>query len=452
MRYLGIFVGVIALLFIFPFASASLVDDVVSDFTEYVGQYEDGDLTAPELVVYLESALSKTYEVKENIDVSDIERKMQAVDHGRSNKKSNYSGFQEYKKEFITDDFKIILNAFPNMHYSEDFYESRSDEKEGTYTFGFYIEALEIYNDDAESLFNKFIEKLEDITEDEDDKSFDFMGMSEEFQNVRSAVQFEASGSLDNCNEFLSNIMIENIPDNFIDETLETEEEMNENNDFKYNKKDNHSKYGNSQYVLPIKTIYRENCWQDQECYEECWEEEYCWDDYTYENVCDEQCEENCWDEEQCTECPDPPEETCTEVCDENNENCETVCELVPCEPGCETITNCEDNCWDNCYNEPTSQQQCNTKQKCEQKCDPVEKCETMEDGHLAVMGDCKDHKQEEVFPDIYINSWGPGLDHFNELNHNENKIDCERRMEGLIRIREVFQDDVDNEFAKWYF
>src|SRR3989338_2970417 len=117
----GIFL--ISLLVLFPVASATLSESM-GEIQSYVNDYNSGVINAPQLIVYMEYAVSKMYRDSGNsgsFTESEIENIFEKTDakpwEGRST---------QYEKTFKARDFDVIFTANSYYNYDRDYWESRS--------------------------------------------------------------------------------------------------------------------------------------------------------------------------------------------------------------------------------------------------------------------------------------------------------------------------------------
>ena len=124
----------ILILLILTVCFASLGQDMDTVET-YVNQYNSGEITAPQLVVYLDYAERKMYEQLDKTEKRAFEEsEIQAVFEKNDNKdnfnKPMMPMGNEYQKVFTTDDFDVIFMAQPHFRQDKEYYEEFGEESE----------------------------------------------------------------------------------------------------------------------------------------------------------------------------------------------------------------------------------------------------------------------------------------------------------------------------------
>ncbi len=113
-------------------------------------------------------------------------------------------------------------------------------------------------------------------------------------------------------------------------------------------------------------------------------------------------------------------------------------------------------DCWTDksgCHEECDTEEVCNNdgecweeKRNCRQVCDENEECNEYVEKEINMQGHCDKEKSG-----ISVGAWGEGYDRYQQINKHE-KWNCNARMNSLVKVRKVLQEDLDNEFAEWYF
>lgn len=396
-------IPLILILLIAPVCYASL-DEYMDEVDSYVDDYNSGKLNAAELIVYLEYTTSKMYESldkehKEAFTESDVKKALGEKYKEKDKKKHSDWRESQHEKVFSTDDFDVVFMAHQFYRQDREYYESKEEDTETYYKVGYDLRPIKSSQDiDAiGSDIKSFINELKSLSQQEDP---DLEDLKEKFNKIKRQVW-----EIDNCESLMSSVL------------EETEEEPT---------KETH-------YSLQIKEETEENCWDETQCKQVCEPEEMCWEKCDMIPVCEEICDQECHEEEKCEE-----------VCENITEGNET---RIGCHDKCIMEEVCSDNCWEDCHDEHQCKQVCETKENCYDKCEPFQQCENMTNGELRIEGICGDD-----FSDIHINAYGPGLDYYNELNDFDERIDCEERIQALVNLRKAIQDNINNNFAKWYF
>ena len=379
-------------------ASASLSSNM-GEVKKYVNQYDANEITAAQLVVYLDYVQSKMYEELDLEDrkaftESEIKVVFEEVDKG-GDKKHDFHG-PDYEKRFETDDFEIVFATHRFFEYDEDYWEKRESEADVLYGIYYELKAfnVEVYDSIPEQV-DSFVDDFMDMVEaDSDDKS-EQEELRKQWNQIKQ--RFWEMQDQDRCAEIMEEIGMQ-------------EEEENYGTDLKY-------------YKI-LEQINHTDCWNEPgECHKEC---------DTYE-VCDD-CKPDC---EMVDECYDKCEEVCEEVFNEETNETEEICE-EQCEEVCEeheVCTGCEDV-------------ECYTEENCWEECDGEgeEVCNSWSEQEIRLEGNCR-----EDGSDLWIGSWGEDFDKYQGINEGGD-WNCNSEVEALVKVREVLQEDLDNNFAEWYF
>ncbi len=275
--------------FLIPTVFSYSVEEGAEEFENYITQYKDDDITTPQLIVYLEYVQSRMYSIldkedREGFTESEIETIFGSIEDDTA------------RKEYLTDDFKIIFEA--NLFYGTNLYEDRGMSGEDYYTIHFYLEPLEkkTSSSGVEEDIESFINDLEEASETNNP---DFDSLKESYTNIM--IESQKLG-YDSCEDIASSIMTES----------EHQKDWDEG----------------TMYDEVIKIVNETECHEREECEHVCEEVDDCWEKChpECETVCDDgEDGKNCWEE-------------CHEVCEEF---CETREE---CHPNCTMIEECYDN------------------------------------------------------------------------------------------------------------
>jgi hypothetical protein len=441
------------ILLILPVCFASLNTDM-DTVQGYVNDYNQGTITAPQLVVYLDYTEHKIYEsLEEKDNMAFTESNIQGIFE-----KAMHNN--DYELVFSTDDFDVVFNAHPFVRHDKEYYEMREDMSDSYYNIGFHLRPTKL-EEDLNGIILEYSKFSKNLVKVADGENVDFEGMRVQFAEIK-----QKTFNVKDCEELMDKLMLEEesmMMDN-LNQDLIVGEEIIGGDGMMDNKPPQPKLQPKPQPQLPqpqmmnpsnngdqkmFSTIIKQNmkteCWNDHTCENVCEDEESCFENCHNEQYCEEKCDSECHEEESC----DNVCETTIEFNEENglNETIET------CYDVCKPKEVCNNNCWQDCQDEQVCEDVCETRQNCRQECEDIETCEEYPDGELRIQGVCgKDHMGNE-FTDIYINANGPGLDYFNELNNMDSgDKGCEQQVDGLVELRKALQKDIDNDFARWYF
>lgn len=147
-------------------------------------------------------------------------------------------------------------------------------------------------------------------------------------------------------------------------------------------------------------------------------------------------CEQVCEPIEICGDCQPTcqDEEVCIPVCEDvfNNETnlTESICEYV-CSMQ-EVCTGCEDACI--------------IKENCARVCEDAEQCDEFSSGEIKISARCGEGKNN-----FHLSLHGEEFDYYRGLNEG-GEWNCNNEIESLVKMRKVLQEQVNQEFAEWYF
>ena len=339
----------------------------------------------------------------------------------------------EYQKVFTTDDFDVIFMAQPHFRQDKEYYEEREEEGKAYYDIRFEIRPTKGVTDTTNLVaeFNDFYIDLKLATADNSDLELSTMPNFEEIRESFGKFKKKISQLQQNeCEELMDEILSSD------DEFIELDPNMPPSNmpppNMQYKGKE-------KMYSKMIKQQFRTECWNDQFCEDVCEDEENCFENCHPEQHCEQKCDSECHDEETCENVCETTIEFNEETgLNESSENCEDVC--TPKEV-------CNNNCWQDCYDEQVCEEICETNKKCNHECKEQEKCEEQPDGEIRINGNCGKYNS-----DINIGANGPGLDYFNELNNFHMDMGCGEQIKPLVELRKIYQKDINEEFARWYF
>lgn len=386
----------LALILLFPLTSASLQ----SNFDEiqiHIEEYNSGQLTAPQLIVYIDYTRNKMYEDLDRANKRAFtETEIKSILTKTEKDNNNFDYYRsEYEKEFQTNDFYIVFEAHPFFQRDKEYYETREDYAEKLYILDYNLVALNIDKErELGDEIKKLATEIENIVETKDDEKY--VALQEKFSKIKS--QFWNIQDQEKCAEIMQ--------------------------DAEMTKQEKDYPTKEQSFSLIIKEIKEENCWTESgECKQVCEEYEVCEDNI--ETFCEtkDECKNECYIEETCEE-----------------QNNETICtEQEVCEEVCGPIEVCEERDSDNCRQESN----------CYQECDEgEERCDEWTSAEIRLEGNCR-----EDGSDLWLNAWGNEgeFDYFQGINEG-GEWNCQDEIESLVAIRKVLQDDINNEFATWYF
>jgi len=320
---------IISILLVLPFLSASLKSSV-EEIDSYVEQYKQGEISAPQLIVYVEYVKNKLYE---NLDhenkIAFTEDNLKGI-FKKNNRDKNLA---RYEKVFSTDDFDLVLRAEPFFRRDKSYYEQRDEDGQKYYLINYELIAIDSQSLDLSRNVKDFISDLKNLVEEGENQEKEellkknFNKIKEKFWNIKDK---------EYCKKLMGEIGIN-----------ENEESFGKDKSFNYK----------------ISEKLNKNCWTNTNCENICEDKEVCND-----------CVTNCYEKEYC-------EESCETKVNCNGEGENETCETsVVCKDECtikEECNKCEKDCW--------------TQNDCHDECTDVEQCEEFVDGEITIETNCRD-------------------------------------------------------------
>lgn len=383
----GVVVLFFTILLLVPFVSAD-IESSFSEVKDYMNQYDAGEITAPQLMVYVAYARNKMYEGEgDKGDLTESEVKKYFDEVERNDKFRNYWD-APYQKVFLGKDFNIVFKARGFVRNDREYYESRDDAEKSYYVD---YELVPVISSDVslEENLESFMENLEATADSGED--LDYEVLQEEFSAMRMLFEQRSRDDSDYCREFAESA------------GYEAQEEKD---------------YYESEVKRLTKVFaieMKEDCWTDTHCEQKCETREECSNEG-----------QSCYPKLVCEEAD------CEDIFDEETNETHTVCEG---EKECHEEQVCEDqedNCWD--YEE------------CEDECEDEEICNEWEDGRLALSLECRDDGAG-----MWLESWGEKFERYQPINEGMN-WNCEPEIQSLVTVRKVLQKDFNEDFVDWYF
>jgi hypothetical protein len=385
----------LTLILLFPLTSASLQSNF-DEIESHIEKYNSNQLTAPQLIVYIDYTRNKMYEDLDRANkraFTETEIKSILTKIEEDNLNFNYYK-AEYEKKFQTNDFYIIFEAHPFFQRDKEYYETREDDTEKLYILDYNLVALGIDKEgELGDEIKELAKEIENLVETKDDEKY--VALQEKFSKIKS--QFWNIRNQEKCADIMQ--------------------------DAEMTKQEKDYPTKERSFSLIIEEIKEENCWiEGGDCEQICDEKE----------VCDDNTQTHCETKDEC-------EEVCSteEVCEENNE---TICEEIEtCEEVCEPREVCGEVDGENCW----------TESECYEECDEGnERCDEWTSAEIRLEGNCR-----EDGSDLWLSAWGNEgeFDYFQGINEG-GKWNCQDEIESLVTIRKVLQKDINNEFATWYF
>jgi len=301
----GVLIFLLVTIITLSFVSASL-ETSFSEVEDYIGQYDSGNITAPQLIVYIDYSQNKMYESlggERQIKELEVKKFFDKVDNSKN--KGNFMGF-EYQKVFTTKDFQIIFYAYPFVSHDRSYYESK-EELENSYYIDYNLYSSKSSGNSFSLNFNNFVLDLKNSLNKED---FDYEGLKNNFSELRNSFQKSSS-----CEDTLKDL------------------------GFVEYKKDYPSEQKNFYYN--ISEVKDKNCWQDNVCEPKCEIKKDC---FNPGNKCEQKevCDQSCKD-------------VFNESSNETNQVCSEECKLKEvCENSTEQCNEYED-----CHDECSSKERC---------------------------------------------------------------------------------------------
>lgn len=400
------------ILLVFPMVSASLSTSM-NEITSYVDQYKSEEINAPKLVVYVEYIKNKMYEeLDKEGKIAFTETEIESIFEKKEVEPWEHWGNQ-FEKSFITDDFALIFTAHPFYRQDRAYWENRDDNIEIYYRVEYHLKAIDV--EGGSSLVSEIKSLIPDIrylAENEDVEKFE--ELKDRFSKIKKRVWEE----IDDCEGFMEEL-----------DMVRDEHEL----------KDPYTTKKRYHYI--IEQEVEKNCWTEpRSCYLNCEEVEKCepvectpdcYASPTGETeLCDSECEDTCVEYETINETP-------TENCIEWE-----YCDLCPIEEEiCEGCEDAEDICW--------------SEQECHDVCiEGNENCNEWIKAEIKLDGTCA--KEGRGVKDMRANIWfsaqGEDWNPLHHLNEGGGGWSCDKEIEELVNLRKAFQDDINNDFAIWFF
>jgi len=406
----GMIIITFAFLLILPVVSASLSSNI-EEVEKYISEYKTGELNAPQLVVNIDYVKNKMYEEldkegKKAFTEAEIEAVFDKTELGpggeiefRGGDKISFRGgsrrdwrFTQYLKTFKTDDFHVVFRADSFFRHDREYYEKREITAENYYSISYELVAVNVAGADLSNEIRDFISELKGLIASDG-------GTDEEYEDARKSwnqiqQKVREIRDQDNCVELMGSIGMEE------------------------KEKDYPSRERNFYYLVEEKI--KKSCRNESKCEPVCEPIE----------VCDDYCEPECWDEEVCGE-------VCEDVFNNETNSNETNSTESICEDVCEIVEVCSV-----CGDEP-----CRMKPNCQLKCEDVEHCEEFPSEEIGFNANCR----EKEGSNLYLNIRGEEFEYYRGLNEG-GEWNCNNEIDSLVKMRKVLQEQVNQEFAEWYF
>ncbi len=360
----------------------------MAEVEKYVEEYKIGKLNAPQLVVYIEYIKSKMYEELDK----EGKKAFTEAEIVAVFDKTELGGDGRKDWRFTQYEKKFKTNDFHVVFRADSFFRHDREyyEKRETTAENYYTINYELVAVNVAGA---------DLSNEIRDFIFDLKSLIASNGGTDSEYE-DARKSWNQINQKVQEIGGQ---DNCV--------EIMESVGMEENKKDYPSKERDFYYL--IEEIIRENCWNVPKCDWVCEPVEVCRD-------CEPECHE---------------EEVCGEICEDvfNNETnstepvCADVCSMQEVCRGCEDL--------------------CRTSEKCENKCEDVEHCDKQSSGEIGIEVRCRKEKGNNLW--LRVN--GEEFNYYQGLNEG-GEWTCENEIQSLVKMREVLQKDVNQEFAEWYF
>lgn len=360
----------------------------MAEVERYVEEYKAGVVTAPQLVVNIEYVKNKMYEELDK----EGKNAFTETEITAVFDKTEFDGDGRQDRRFTQYGKKFETNDFEVVFRADSFFRHDREyyEKRETTAKNYYTINYELVAVNVAS--GNLDSEIKDFISDLKSLIANNGGSENEYEEARK--------SLNQINQKVQGIKDQ---DNCV--------ELMESIGMEEDEKDYPSKERNFYYL--IEEIIRENCWNVPKCDWVCEPVEVCRD-------CEPECHE---------------EEVCEEICEDvfNNETnstepvCEDVCSMQEVCRGCEDV--------------------CRTSEKCENKCEDVEHCDKQSSGEIGIEVRCREEKGNN----LWLRVQGEEFNYYQGLNEG-GVWGCENEIQSLVKMREVLQKDVNQEFAEWYF
>lgn len=348
----GVVVSILIFISLSPLISASLSSSM-DEIENHVNLYRAREISAPQLVVYIEYTKNKMYEEldkqnKKAFDESEIIAVFDKTDLEDSRRDWR---FTQYEKKFETEEFHVVFRADSFFRHDKEYYEKREETTENYYTINYELVAINVASGDLSNEIRDAITDVKKLVEKNGGTDSEYKDTREKLNKIKQ--KFQEIRNQDKCVKIIEGVGM------------------------KENEKEHPSNERSFYYLIEEKI--EKNCWTEEKCEWTC-------DDY---EKCDESCPD-CYDEEEC-------HEECEEIFTNETNSTESICEDV-----CETqqiCPDCEKNCW--------------TDQECHNKCEKSEEhCDEFSNGEIRIEVNCR-----EQGSDLWVSAWGEEFDYYQGLN-----------------------------------
>ncbi len=385
---------IILVFLILPVVSASLSSNMVK-VGEYVEEYKMGELNAPQLVVNVEYIKNKMYEEldkegKKAFTEAEIEAVFDKAELGEESKiEIRRKGRRDWRFTQYEKTFKT--DDFHVVFRADSFF--RYDRE--------YYEKREITAENYYSINYELVavnvaggdlsNEIRNFISDLKSLIASDGGTDEEYENVRKSwnqIQQKVRGTKSN--------------DNCVELMGSIGMEEDEK-DYPSNERE---------FYYLIDERIEKNCRNVPKCERVCVPAKVC-----------EDCEQECHEEEFC-------DEVCEDVFINNETNstepvCEDVCSMKEVCTGCEEICKLED---------------------CSPECEDVEQCNEFSSEEIKINAYCGKGESN-----LHLSIRGEKFNYYRGLNEG-GQWNCENEIQSLVKMRKVLQENVNQEFAEWYF
>jgi hypothetical protein len=384
---------VILVFLILPLVSSSLSSNML-EVERYIGQYKTGELNAPQLVVNIEYIKNKMYEEldkegRKAFTEAEIDIVFDKTELGQEGKISFRVGGQRDWR-FTQYEKKFETDDFHVVFRADSFFRHDKEyyEKRETTAENYYSINYELVAVDVAGA--DLSNEIRSFISDLKNLIASDGGSDDEYEDARKS-----------WNQIQQKVRKIGSNDNCV--------EIMESVGMEEIEKDYPSREREFSYLIEEKV--EKNCRNVPKCEPVCVPAKVC-----------EDCEQECHEEE-----------FCDEVCEDvfNNEInstepvCEDVCSMKEVCAGCEEICKLED---------------------CRPECEDVEQCNEFSSEEIKISAHCGKGDSN-----LWLNLMGEGFEYYRGLNEG-GQWNCENEIQSLVKMRKVLQEEVNNEFAEWYF
>ena len=377
-------------LLILPVVSASLSLNMV-EVEKYVNEYKSGGVTAPQLVVNVEYIKNKMYEEldKEGRNSFTEEEIVAVFDKVDLGAGGKISSRKD--ERFTQYEKKFETDDFHVVFRAESFFRHDRGyyEKRETTAENYYIINYELVAVNVAGA--DLSNEIRSFISDLKSLIANNGGSDEEYEDVRK--------SWNQINQKVREVRSE---DNCV--------ELMESIGMEENEKAYPSQEREFYYLVEEKI--EKNCWSVSSCERVCPPAEICRD-----------CVPGCREEEFC-------DKVCGDVFNNETNSTESVCEDV-CSMQ-EVCTECEEVCKEAA--------------ECRAECEDVEYCEEFSSEEIKINARCGKGESN-----LWLNIRGEEFEYYRGLNEG-GEWNCENEIQSLVNMRKVLQEEVNQEFAEWYF